>query len=161
VAVPTTVPLMASAATSSAVLGAFEGMPVVLTTEYLDVPPNNLRSLSVWLNGTAFTTHGPAGSLRMEANPNRAPVVKLLQESVETASWEVAFDASASIDPDADPLDFKWHVLQGNVGLRGCETPQPVFQFAQGAGKYIFRVIVTDARGASTERIVTAIYSGR
>lgn len=160
---PATTALMVAGGIQSSVMNATPGMPVRFAMSYLPGRPDALLSnLSLTITGGArWTAQTGVGSVSIESTPNRAPRAFVIRPPAETSAFEIAFDASASTDPDNDSLDYKWHVLGGTVSLRGCETPTPVFQFNQGAGTYTFRLTLTDSRGAKTISTYQVQYMGR
>ena len=160
---PATTAVMVAGGMQSSVMNATPGMPVRFVMSYLPgIPQALLSNLSLAVTGGArWTAHTAVGSVNIENAPNRAPAASVVRPPAETSAFEIAFDASASTDPDGDSLDYKWHVLEGTVSLRGCETPTPVFQFHQGSGTYTFRLTLTDGRGATTITTYQVQYRGR
>ena len=163
VATPLTTALMVAGGMSTSILGAAPGLPVRLVSSYLPT------GFDPFLSNNRLTVGGGAqiaapeaiGRVKIETTPNRPPAASVVGPGTETSSFEIAFDANASSDPDRDELDYKWHVLGGTVALRGCETPTPVFQFNSGPGTYDFRLTLTDGRGATTVTTYRVEYRGR
>jgi hypothetical protein len=111
--------------------------------------------------GSQMVSHDAAGTVALDATPNRAPVAEAGPESIQSVSTEIALDAWKSFDPDGEELDYKWHVMRGAAAERGCETPTPVLQLLQGRGSYDVRLTVTDLRGATSYDWIRIDYVGR
>ena len=78
---------------------------------------------------------------------NRRPVADSGPDREVSAGDAVQLDASASHDPDADPLSYRWAILsapQGSMAVISDSTaPAPVFN-ADKPGTYIVQLIVND-----------------
>lgn len=83
---------------------------------------------------------------------NQPPVASFTHAATGQAGAALAFDATASTDPDNDPLTFSWEFGDGTRG--GGATLAHVFT---AGGSYTVRLTVADSRGASTstQRTVT------
>jgi hypothetical protein len=147
----------------TAIMGTVPGLPVRLVSSFVTGGTNHglTNTVLTVIGGTWVAPSLAVGFGRIEATPNRPPVASVVGPPSETSAFEISFDATASLDPDGDGLDYKWHVLGGTLSLRGCETPTPVFQFNSGPGKYEFRLTLTDARGATTITTYSVQYTGR
>jgi hypothetical protein len=87
-------------------------------------------------------------------NDNRAPIadIKILGGSyARTVGEEMTFDASASYDPDDDPLTYTWTMPDGEV-LRGKTTSWR----SDGAGEdLVVTLVVKDNGGLTDEETIT------
>jgi PKD repeat protein len=82
---------------------------------------------------------------------NGAPSAHIAADpTVGSAPLTVNFDASASSDPDGDPLTFTWDLGDG-AGAVG----ESVAHTYENAGTYVVRLTVIDDRGGSDEASVT------
>lgn len=90
-------------------------------------------TLHVW----SFLSSGaPSASIKTDATQGEAPLT-------------VRFDASASIDPEGQPLRFEW-----NFGDQQTATePTPTHTFTN-AGVYPVALTVTDAEGKTAEAVI-------
>jgi Zn-dependent metalloprotease len=79
-----------------------------------------------------------------QTRQNRPPVAVLRADTtVGLAPLTVTFDASASSDPDGDPLNFRWEFGNGAVG-----SGQSTTHTFQAPGMYMVRLYVVDSWGA-------------
>ena len=85
---------------------------------------------------------------------NDAPVADAGPDLIGIPAGQVTLDASASFDPDDDPITFLWSQVAGPaVALAGAETATASFT-AEDGKVYGFRLTVTDDQGAkSLDRI--------
>jgi hypothetical protein len=67
----------------------------------------------------------------------------------------VSFDASASHDPDRDPITFAWRFGDGTTST----AINPIHKFAK-AGKYQVRLIVSDDFGVNASVVRTITVTG-
>ena len=78
---------------------------------------------------------------------NRRPIADAGPDREVNAGDAVQLDASASHDPDADPLTYRWSILsapQGSMAvISDSAAPSPVFT-ADKSGTYIVQLIVND-----------------
>lgn len=86
----------------------------------------------------------PDGIERIVESGTRAPVAVTDGPYVGLEGAAVAFDASASSDPDGDALTFAWSFGDGTTGTGA--TPSHVYA---DDGTYAVRVIVSDVYGAA------------
>lgn len=74
--------------------------------------------------------------------PNAVPVVAFTVSPDEPSGWsELTFDASASYDPDGDPITFRWDFGDG-VTATG-----PIVSHTRGVGTFTPLLTVEDDRG--------------
>jgi PKD repeat protein len=85
------------------------------------------------------------------AAPDRAPMASFAIFSTPAAKdSQVAFDASASSDPDGDPISYTWD-LDGN-GVFGDATGVTAFTAFSTLGNHLVRLQVSDGVKLSTVR---------
>ena len=82
----------------------------------------------------------------MAPPPNQAPVARFSAPATGEASATLSFDASASVDPEGDPLIYTWEFGDGTT--QQVSWPQMEHRFAV-ARTYIVRLTVSDHQGAS------------
>jgi len=89
---------------------------------------------------------------------NQAPVIVTNGNQLVTELTEVELDASATTDPDGDPMTFQWSQLTGpSVTLSGADTAKATFQAPAVPADTVltFQVLVTDDREGRSAAIVT------
>lgn len=86
------------------------------------------------------------GNVMAATVPNQDPVASFIISSDTGLQGytTISLDASASFDPDGDPITFEWDVGNGEK-LRG-----PVVTFPLSVGKYSPSLVVRDNRGGYT-----------
>ncbi|MBE0597343.1 MAG: hypothetical protein IH614_08745 [Desulfuromonadales bacterium] len=100
-----------------------------------------------------------------ETEDNRPPVAEAGGDRLIRVGTLVGLDASASRDPDGNPLTFDWAVLAQPVGssisFSGADTATPSF-IPPVTGDYLIRLTVSDGQGgvASTRITLTAVAPG-
>ena len=82
----------------------------------------------------------------MAPPPNQAPVARFSGPATGMVNETVAFDASASVDPEGDPLIYAWDFGDGTT--QEVSWPQAEHRFAV-AGTYVVQLTVSDHEGAS------------
>ena len=82
----------------------------------------------------------------MAPQPNQAPVARFSAPTTGEANQTVSFDASASVDPEGDPLIYTWEFGDGTT--QRVSWPQMEHRFAV-ARTYVVRLTVSDHEGAS------------
>jgi hypothetical protein len=104
------------------------------------------RVLILTIIGALVSCGGPA------KGPNQPPVAAFTTEATVQAGTPLALDASASSDPDQDPLSFSWEFGDGVRG--GAARIAHIFG---EAGTFTVKLTVGDGRGGtnSTEKTVT------
>jgi len=81
---------------------------------------------------------------------NSAPVANAGPDQNGVTAGTITLDASASYDPDGDPITFKWVQVSGpTVTLNSPNAATTTFTAAAGQA-YVFRVTVTDSGGLSS-----------
>ena len=78
--------------------------------------------------------------------PDQAPVARFSGPATGMVNETVAFDASASVDPEGDPLIYAWDFGDGTT--QEVSWPQAEHRFAV-AGTYVVQLTVRDHEGAS------------
>ena len=87
-----------------------------------------------------------ANELMNRPPPNQAPVARFSAPAEGKANEAVSFDASASVDPEGDPLIYTWEFGDGTS--QQVSWPQMEHRFAVPR-TYIVRLTVSDHKGAS------------
>lgn len=83
---------------------------------------NNDQATGVW--NTVTMTQDRTVGVVLEPAPNQAPVASFLMPSVVDGGDLVDLDATASYDPDEDPLTYKWEVYWPvQMAVSGTSTP--------------------------------------
>lgn len=86
---------------------------------------------------------------------NEPPHADAGPDQIGVAAGTVTLDASASYDPDGDPITFAWSQLSGpTVALSAANAAQTSFTAAEGQ-VYRFRVTVRDSAGAQASDTIT------
>ena len=94
-------------------------------------------SMSIIADATALMNRPP---------PNQAPVARFSAPATAEANEAVSFDASASVDPEGDPLIYSWDFGDGTT--QQVSWPQTEHRYAV-ARTHIARLTVSDHEGAS------------
>ena len=94
-------------------------------------------SMSIIADATALMNRPP---------PNQAPVARFSAPATAKANEAVSFDASASVDPEGDPLIYSWDFGDGTT--QQVSWPQTEHRYAV-ARTHIARLTVSDHEGAS------------
>lgn len=94
-------------------------------------------SMSIIADATALMNRPP---------PNQAPVARFSAPSTAEANEAVSFDASASVDPEGDPLIYSWDFGDGTT--QQVSWPQTEHRYAV-ARTHVVRLTVSDHKGAS------------
>lgn len=92
---------------------------------------------------------------------NRAPVVQIVPLPGSTTVPIIALDASASSDPDGDPLTFQWRSIGRPASISNANSAIAQVQLGGQVGEYTFEVTVSDNQGNSSTSRVTLSYYGR
>ena len=82
----------------------------------------------------------------MAPQPNQAPVARFSGPATGMANEAVSFDASASVDPEGDPLIYTWDFGDGTT--HRISWPQTEHWFAV-ARTHVVRLTVSDHQGES------------
>ena len=86
---------------------------------------------------------------------NDPPVADAGPDQINVAAGLITLDGSGSYDPDGDPITYQWSQISGpTVSITGANTVQASFTSAE-AQTYVFRLVVTDDKGASGQARVT------
>jgi len=94
---------------------------------------------------------------------NSAPVANAGPDQVGVAAGTVTLDASASYDPDNDPITYQWTQIGGNNVTLSAPTGVRTTFTAVAGQTYVFRLTVTDAGGLSssaTTRVTSTTPNG-
>ena len=94
-------------------------------------------SMSIIADATALMNRPP---------PNQTPVARFSAPATAEANEAVSFDASASVDPEGDPLIYSWDFGDGTT--QEVSWPQTEHRYAV-ARTHIVRLTVSDHEGAS------------
>ena len=94
----------------------------------------------------AMSIVADANALMNQPPPNQAPVARFSGPPTGTANEAVSFDASASVDPEGDPLIYNWDFGDGTT--QRVLWPQTEYRYGV-ARTYIVRLTVSDHEGAS------------
>jgi len=94
--------------------------------------------------GSGFAMHAARWLVDFAANANQAPVAVIAPVALASEGELVAFDGSASTDPDGDDLDFDWSFGDGGTAT----GPRPTHTYADN-GSYTVTLRVTDRSGGS------------
>lgn len=98
---------------------------------------------------------GMIGRISHAGGSNRQPVARAtVSPDSGQAPLEVTLDASASFDPDGEPLSYLWDLGDGT------RSDQSVVRKTYAAGAYLASLTVTDGRGASSTLKDLRIVSG-
>jgi PKD repeat protein len=89
-------------------------------------------------------------------NPNRRPTAVPGGPYTGQTGAAVAFDGTASSDPDGEPLTYSWDFGDGST-TSSASTPSHVFA---AGGTYVVSLTVTDPHGASDTATVAAAVTG-
>ncbi len=85
-------------------------------------------------------------------SPDQGPVASFSTRPVPGRLATVAFDASASSDPDGRVARYDWDFGDGTVRPDGGPTPRHTYA---GPGRFRVTLTVTDAEGCSTSLVFT------
>ena len=94
----------------------------------------------------AMSIAADANALMNRPPPNQAPVARFSAPATGKADEAVPFDASASVDPEGDPLVYSWDFGDGTT--QQVSWPQTEHRFAV-ARTHVVRLTVSDQGGAS------------
>ncbi len=92
--------------------------------------------------------------IKVKKAPNASPEIVLDAPKKVAVGSKVLLDASRSHDPDNDALSFHWTMKQKPVQSKALLSKQDgkmVEFIADVAGKYVIQLLLTDARGASSQ----------
>ncbi|MBP1778988.1 MAG: OmpA/MotB domain protein, partial [candidate division NC10 bacterium] len=83
------------------------------------------------------------------------PVADAGPDRLDVAAGVIHLDGSGSYDPDGDAITYQWNQVSGPVvSITGASTAQPTFT-AAASQTYVFRLVVTDDKGAFGQARVT------
>ncbi len=92
---------------------------------------------------------------RTVRNGNDPPVADAGPDQIGVSAGPIQLDGSGSYDPEGDPVTFAWTQISGPaVSLTGANAARASFTAAAGV-TYVFRLSVTDNRGAEGRARVT------
>ncbi|MHB1045553.1 MAG: PKD domain-containing protein [Thermoanaerobaculia bacterium] len=82
---------------------------------------------------------------------NKAPVARILPSATAgTPPVAITFDATASLDPDGDPLTYSWAFADGTAGTEGAVV---VHEFTT-SGRFPVTLAVRDSKGSTSTAVV-------
>lgn len=89
---------------------------------------------------------------------NRAPIANANNLITNMPKDSVELDGSGSVDPDGDPITYKWTYISGPGGsVIRKDTEVKTFVAKLREGIYKFLLTVTDSKSASATAVVTVI----
>jgi hypothetical protein len=149
-----------------------EGATEVIITGVGPVDPNGSVQVNP-SNGASYTliAYGPASSVSAivvvqgagtgggGAGGNRPPVANAGPDRNVTQGT-FTLDGSASLDPDGDPVTYRWRQVSGNrSNIVDPESPTPtIVANVGGPGIYVYELTVTDSFGAFSVDTVRIIF---
>lgn len=108
------------------------------------------------LLGAGIVLLGSERKPRSPLEPNQPPVL-IVDETVLVlpAGTEAVFDASASYDPEGEPLTFHWQIIEQPEGASvDLITDQPVARFtSEVPGEYLIDLTISDGAHEVSERL--------
>lgn len=137
---------LGSALAAGAITGRREGI-LIMGAPGVDSPGNGPDAGSVYaLRAVEFI------------RPNQAPIANAGADQTVFVGSVVQLDATASSDPDGDPLTFSWEFVSVPTGstaaLSDPTSPTPTFT-ADLQGEYVLELRVDDGRGGTSSDRVT------
>ncbi len=107
------------------------------------------------VTGSPFATGGDRPNFQsVTITPNQPPLASFTADAEVEAGSPVAFDASASTDPDGTVARYEWDFGDGTGLADGGPTPTHAYATA---GNYEVTLTLTDNEGCST----TIVYTGQ
>ena len=88
----------------------------------------------------------PAPSAPEPPVPNRGPAAKIAAFALGREGSPFPFDASASSDPDDDPLTYAWDFGDGNTEVVTSPVVEHVYR---NNGTFLATLVVSDSHGAT------------
>jgi hypothetical protein len=117
--------------------------------------PSVIEDLEFSLVVSDDVASAPADSVTLSI-VNRAPVADAGTDQTVYRGHPVTLDATASSDPDSEPLSYSWTQVSGTgVSLSSPSAAQPTFTAPNGAFTLEFSVTVNDGFEDSTADTVT------
>jgi len=93
-------------------------------------------------------------SVTVVAEANSPPVANAGPDQAVEAGSVVTLDGSASLDPQSDPLTFRWEQISGpQVTLTGGGTPLPRFTAPGQPATLVFRLEVSDGEASASDTV--------
>lgn len=87
-------------------------------------------------------------------NPNRPPVAKAGRDTTVHHTDKLILSAQGSYDPDGYLVSYKWKQLAGPVAAQIAGQGMTVTVSGLQPGAYVFQLLVTDNKSASSEAII-------
>jgi PKD domain len=130
-----------------AMLQGTNGLPDPANRVTLDAGAANPVDLQIGPDGNLYYADLDGGTIRwISWSQNRSPVAKATASPASGAApLTVAFDATASSDPDGDPLSYSWD-LDGDGVYGDATLPTPSHTYTQD-GQVNVGLQVSDGRG--------------
>ena len=95
--------------------------------------------------------------------PATNPTKAVANPKNATVTSTIVLDGSASVASDGKPLTYSWKAAPGgkNASILNASSVNPLVQFTEGYGNYIFELTVTDSTGTQAKDTTTILYIGR
>ncbi|WP_321475129.1 OmpA family protein [uncultured Paludibaculum sp.] len=144
--------------TSGATNVSISGIGSVALNGSVDVNPQADTTYTLTASNGKFTTTQTVTVKVTPVDVVKPPVVNVnTPDYIETLYREIEIDASGSTDPQGLPLTYKWEQVgqannNGSAAIWSPTSPTTRIQLYGTYGDYIFRITVTNSKGASTSK---------